>query len=352
MIISRTPFRVSLFGGGSDLREYYKRTPGAVLTLGINRYMYVTVNRRFDDTIRVSYTKTEIVPQLAELQHDLIREAMRATDVMRGVEITTIADLPAGIGLGSSSVLTVGVLNALFAYRGRFVPASDLGELASQIEIDVLGKPIGKQDQYIAAHGGFQFFRFFGDERVSVEPMYCKPETTQRLVDHLLLFYTGIMRDSGSVLSQAKERMTSSSRTQDAVDQLVRIAEEQRRLVSENDISQIGPALDAAWQLKKEMSNKVSSTLLDDYYDRGRKAGALGGKVAGAGGGGCLLFYVPLSERNAVRAAMAGCGLREIPIQLESSGTSIIHASDWDPTHAGPATPRRRATDVEAAATK
>ena len=140
----------------------------------------------------------------------------------------------------------------------------------------------------MAAHGGFQFFRFFGDERVSVEPMYCKPETTQRLVDHLMLFYTGIMRDSGSVLSQAKERMTTNAHTQAAVDELVRIAEAQRRLVSENDISQIGPALDAAWQLKKQMSTKVSSGLLDSYYDRGREAGALGGKVAGAGGGGVI----------------------------------------------------------------
>ena len=191
VIISRTPFRVSLFGGGSDFREYYRRTPGAVLTLAINRYMYVTVNKRFDDTIRVSYTRTEIVPRLRDLQHELIREAMRVADVTKGVEITTIADLPAGIGLASSSVLTVGVLNALFAYRGQFVPAGELAALACKIEIDVLGKPIGKQDQYIAAHGGFQFVRFYGDERVTVEPMYCRPETAQAVVDQLLLFYTG-----------------------------------------------------------------------------------------------------------------------------------------------------------------
>ncbi len=217
--------------------------PGAVLTLAINRYMYVTVNKRFDDTIRVSYTRTEIVPRLRDLQHELIREAMRVADVTKGVEITTIADLPAGIGLASSSVLTVGVLNALFAYRGQFVPAGELAALACKIEIDVLGKPIGKQDQYIAAHGGFQFVRFYGDERVTVEPMYCRPETAQAVVDQLLLFYTGMTRAAGSVLAQAKKRMTTRTSTQDAIHQLVGMAEDQRARVADNDATGIGPAL-------------------------------------------------------------------------------------------------------------
>jgi D-glycero-alpha-D-manno-heptose-7-phosphate kinase len=330
VIISRTPFRVSLFGGGSDFREYYRRTPGAVLTLAINRYMYVTVNRRFDDSIRVSYTRTEIVPQLRDLQHELIREAMRVAGVTKGVEITTIADLPAGIGLGSSSVLTVGILNALFAYRGVFVPAGELAAQACKIEIDVLGKPIGKQDQYIAAHGGFKFVRFFGDERVTVEPMYCRPETAKALVDQLLLFYTGITRTAGSILTQAKRRMTTRTRTQDAIDRLVEMADAQRARVAANDVSGLGPALDAAWQLKKEMGSRVSTGQLDGYYDRGRKAGATGGKIAGAGGGGCLLLCVPEDARTSVRRAMAKCGLREIPLELEPGGTSIIHASDWE----------------------
>jgi len=330
VIISRTPFRVSLFGGGSDFREYYRRTPGAVLTLAINRYMYVTVNKRFDDSIRVSYTRTEIVPRLRDLQHELIREAMRVADVTKGVEITTIADLPAGIGLASSSVLTVGVLNALFAYRGQFVPAGELAALACKIEIEVLGKPIGKQDQYIAAHGGFQFVRFYGDERVTVEPMYCRPETAQAVVEQLLLFYTGMTRAAGSVLAQAKRRMTTRTSTQDAIDRLVGIAQEQRARVADNDATGIGLALDEAWQLKKQMATRVSSSLLDGYYDRGRKAGATGGKIVGAGGGGCLLLAVPPEARASVRRAMAKSGLREIPIGLEPGGTTIIHASDWE----------------------
>ena len=348
MIISRTPFRVSLFGGGSDFREHYRRTPGAVLTLAINRYMYVTVNRRFDDSIRVSYTRTEIVPRLDDLRHELIREAMRAAGVTKGVEITTIADLPAGIGLGSSSVLTVGVLNALFAYRGRFVPASALAEMACRIEIDVLGKPIGKQDQYIAAQGGFQFVRFLADERVTVEPMSCRPETAAALVDQLMLFYTGIMRDSGTVLAQAKQRMTTRADTQAALDRLVWLAEQQRALVAANDLSHVGAALDEAWQLKKQMSTKVTSSLLDGYYLRGRKAGAVGGKVAGAGGGGCLLFWVPPAGRASVRRAMVKGGLREIPIRLEPSGSTIIHASDWEPAEEAPGRrPRRRQNSTE-----
>ncbi len=330
MIISRTPFRVSLFGGGSDFREYYRRSPGAVLTLAINRYMYVTVNKRFDDTIRISYTKTEIVPRLKDLQHELIREAMRVADVTKGVEITTIADLPAGIGLASSSVLTVGVLNALFAYRGQFVSAGELAALACKIEIDILGRPIGKQDQYIAAHGGFQFVRFYGDERVTVEPMYCRPETARAVVDQLLLFYTGMHRAAGSVLAQAKKRMTTRTSTKEAIDQLVAIAEAQRARVADNDATGIGAALHDAWQLKKQMGSRVSSSLLDGYYDRGRKAGATGGKIVGAGGGGCLLLAVPPSARASVRRAMAKCGLREIPIALEPGGTTIIHASDWE----------------------
>jgi D-glycero-alpha-D-manno-heptose-7-phosphate kinase len=330
MIISRTPFRVSLFGGGSDFREYYRRTPGAVLTLAINRYMYVTINRRFDESIRVSYTRTEIVPRLRDLQHELIREAMRVAGVTKRVEITTIADLPSGIGLGSSSVLTVGVLNALFAYRGVFVSPGELAALASRIEIDVLGKPIGKQDQYIAAHGGFQFIRFFGDERVTVEPMYCRPDTAKAVVDQLMLFYTGITRAAESVLNQAKRRMTTRLRTKHAMDQLVALAEDQRARVAANDASGLGPALDAAWQLKKEMGSRVSSDQLDGYYDRGLKAGATGGKIAGAGGGGCLLLCVPAEARASVRQAMAKCGLREIPVGIAPGGTTIIHASDWE----------------------
>jgi D-glycero-alpha-D-manno-heptose-7-phosphate kinase len=331
VIISRTPFRISLVGGGSDLKEYYCHSTGAVLTLAINRYMYVTVNKRFDDSIRVSYTRTEIVPRLAALQHELIREAMRMTGVTSGVEITTIADLPAGIGLGSSSSLTVGVLNALFAYKGKFVSPEELADRACRIEIDVVGKPIGKQDQYIAAYGGFQFVRFHGDERVTVEPMYCHAATTRALVDRLLLFYTGITRNSSFVLSQAKRRMTTRPKTRAALDGMVALAESLWARVASNDLTDVGGVLHQGWVLKKEMGSRVTTNGLDGYYARGLRAGATGGKVAGAGGGGCLLFYAPIDAHARVRRAMARVGLKEIPIDLEPSGSTIVHASDGRP---------------------
>ncbi len=342
MIISRTPFRVSLVGGGSDFRDYYQESPGAVLTLAINRYMYVTVNKRFDDSIRVSYTRTEIVPRVGDVEHELIREAMRMTGVTSGVEITTIADLPAGIGLGSSSSLTVGVLNALFAYKGVYVPPEELADRACRIEIDVVGKPIGKQDQYIAAYGGFQFVRFYGDERVTVEPMYCPAATTRALVDQLLLFYTGIERDSRLVLGEARRLMTSRPETRMALDQMVALAEGLRGRLAANELTGLGEDLHRGWLLKKEMGSGVSTNGLDRFYDQGLRAGATGGKIAGAGGGGCLLLYVPIGAHPAVRRAMTRCGLKEIPFELEPSGSTIIHASDARPSEDALASRHRR----------
>lgn len=343
MIISRTPFRISLAGGGSDFREYYRHSPGAVLTLAINRYMYVTVNKRFDDSIRVSYTQTEIVPRLGALEHELIREAMRMARVTSGVEITTIADLPAGIGLGSSSALTVGVLNALFAYKGIYVPPDELGERACRIEIDVVGKPIGKQDQYIAAHGGFQFVRFYGDERVTVEPMHCRADTIQSLVDRLLLFYTGIDRDSGSVLAEAKRRIRKRAATRATLTEMVGLAESLHDGLAANDLSGVGSVLHRGWMLKRALAPRISTHTLDRFYERGLRAGATGGKIAGAGGGGCLLMYAQNGAHLAVRRAMARCGLKEIPFGLEPTGSTIIHASDWRRFEEPRATrPRRR----------
>jgi D-glycero-alpha-D-manno-heptose-7-phosphate kinase len=328
VIISRTPFRVSLVGGGSDFGEYYRSSPGAVLTLAIDRYMYVTINKRFDHAIRVSYTQTEIVSRLKDLHHELIREAMRSTGVTRGVEITTIADLPAGIGLGSSSSLTVGVLNALHAYRGRRTTAAELADEACRIEIKILGKPIGKQDQYIAAFGGFQFIRFHANERVTVTPMSCDPETIRGLIGRLQLFYTGMHRESASVLKEAKQRMLRCAATKDALDKLVGLAGSLRDQIAANRLTSVGPTLHQGWFLKKEMASNVTNGLLDALYTRGIRAGAHGGKVTGAGGGGCLLFYTPRRAQAAVRRAMNARGLKEIPLGLEAAGTRIIYVGN------------------------
>jgi D-glycero-alpha-D-manno-heptose-7-phosphate kinase len=325
LIISRTPFRVSLVGGGSDLPQYYQARHGSVVSMAINRYMYVTVNKRFDSSIRVSYTKTEIVQRAGELEHDLIREAMKVVGITGGVEITTIADLPAGIGLASSSTVTVGVLNALFAFQGRHVSAEELARRACEIEIDVLGKPIGKQDQYIAAYGGFQHIRFVPDETVEVNPIICSREASQSVFSRLMLFYTGMQRSAGSVLRHAKRRISSNGQVKVAMDQLVWLSEELRCQLMRNETKQLGQLLDRAWELKKQMASSVTNGFLDGFYKKARLAGAEGGKVLGAGGGGCLLACVAPSYQARVRRAMAQAGLTEIPFTLEPEGSKIIY---------------------------
>jgi D-glycero-alpha-D-manno-heptose-7-phosphate kinase len=325
MIISRTPFRVSLVGGGSDLRQYYHARPGSVVAMAINRYMYVTVNKRFDSSIRVSYTKTEIVRRVEDLQHDLIREAMRVVGITGGVEVTTIADLPAGIGLASSSTVTVGVLNALHAYLGRHVSAEELARQACDIEIAVLGKPIGKQDQYIAAYGGFQHIRFNPDETVEVNPIICSKEASQSIMSRLLLFYTGVQRSASSVLRHAKRRMTTNGHVKIAMDQLVWLSEELRCQLLHNETIQLGEILDRAWELKKRMASSVTNGSLDSYYTKARQAGAEGGKILGAGAGGCLLVCVPYKFQSRVRRTMLRTGLTEIPFAMEPEGTKIIY---------------------------
>jgi len=292
VIISRTPFRVSLAGGGSDLRQYYQVRPGSVVAMAIKRYMYVTVNRRFDNTIRVSYTKTEIVDHVKQLQHEIIREAMNSVGLKGGVEITTIADLPAGIGLASSSTVTVGALNALFAFVGRHVSAEELAQRACGIEVNVLGKPIGKQDQYLAAYGGFQHVRFNPDESVEVNPIICSHEVSKNLHRRLMLFYTGTQRSADTVLRDAKKRINGNGHVKASMDQMVWLSEELRCQLLRNEISQVGHILARAWELKKHMAAKVTNSLLDSYYNKAIAAGAEGGKVLGAGGGGCLLLFV------------------------------------------------------------
>lgn len=325
MIISRTPFRVSLAGGGSDFAEYYRVRDGHVVTMAINRYMHVTVNRRFDDGIRVSYTKTEIVQDVDELQHDLIREAMKMVGIRKGIEITTIADLPAGIGLGSSSSLTVGVLNALYALKGEWRSADELARRACDIEIEILEHPIGKQDQYIAAFGGLCDVHFRTDDTVAVHPLVCLPARRDQLVSDLMLFYTGVTRSAGSVLHEARKRIASDNGGRSTVDGLVDIATRMRQSVIDGAVDSVGRLLDESWTLKKRMASNVSNGFLDGLYESARAAGALGGKVSGAGGGGCLLLCVPTARQPEVRAVMVEADLKEVTFSMEPEGARIIY---------------------------
>ena len=327
MVISKTPFRVSFAGGGTDFREYYRVRMGRVVSMAIGRHMYVTVNKRFDHAIRVAYTRTETVEHVSQLEHDLIREAMKMAGVTRGVEITTIADVPAGSGLGSSSSLAVGVLNALYAYQGRYVDPGVLARQACEIEIDILKRPIGKQDQYIAAFGGLQVLHFSPDETVSVEPVVCPAATKRRLAENLLLFYTGVARDSGSVLTEARARMSAPGAARAALDGLNDLAIEVARDLSQGRLRGFGSLLHKGWLLKQHMASNVTNGHLDRYFRLALQAGADGGKISGAGGGGCLLLFAPRRAHAAIRAMAARHKLREVPVDLEPDGSKIIYSA-------------------------
>lgn len=320
MIITQTPLRVSFLGGGTDLPDFYRRDGGAVLSSAIDKYVFVIVKERFDDKIYVNYSRKEIVDSIDELQHELVREAMRVTGIRRGVEITTLADVPSdGIGLGSSSSVTVGLLHAFYAYQGEIVPAEQLAREACKIEIDVLGKPIGKQDQYIAAYGNLRFFRFSPDETVDVETVPMSLDCKQRLDRHLMLFYTNVTRSANNILAEQKANTGS---TLPYLRELGSLAEKARQALMAGELDSLGEMMHAGWELKKKLATGVTNDYINDMYRAARKAGAIGGKIAGAGGGGFMLLYCPVEKQESVRRALRG--LRELPFSLDGDGTKVI----------------------------
>lgn len=323
MIISRTPLRVSFAGGGSDLSEYYKTGYGAVVSTAIDKYIYITVNKKFDDLIRVSYSQTEMVKSVDEVKHNIIREALKLVGIEKGIEVVYMGDIPlgsAGIGLGSSSSLAVGVLNALYAYKGEYATAERLASEACKIEIDILGHPIGKQDQYIAAYGGFNFIQFNRDETVYVDPIICKRKTKSRLNDNLMMFYTGIERVSSDILKEQKQKTKDNLAY---LDNMVSLAGEVRKCITDNSLNKFAEILHEGWLYKKKLASGISTALIDDYYEKALRAGAIGGKILGAGGGGFLLLYCEKEHQNKVREQMSG--LEEIPFSFEPQGSKIIY---------------------------
>jgi D-glycero-alpha-D-manno-heptose-7-phosphate kinase len=320
MIIVQTPLRLSLFGGGTDFREFVREEEGCVLTSAIDKYIFVIIKERFDDLIRVGWTRTEMVASVDEVQHELVREALRKVGILRGVEISTMADIPsAGSGLGSSSTVTVGLLNAMHQYRGQQVSEERLAQEACEIEIDVLGKPIGMQDQYIAAYGGLRFIRFCPDGQVKLEHLWLSEQDKSRLSEHILLYYTGVQRRSADVLGEQQANINDRRGELRAIRDL---AWEARRCLDARDFAGLGELLHRSWQLKKQLASKVSNGAIDSLYDRARAAGALGGKITGAGGGGFLLIYCRPEHREAVRTALAD--VRELPVRLERDGSKVI----------------------------
>jgi len=325
MICIRTPFRMSFFGGGSDLREFYSRYPGAVLSSTINKYMYIFVHPFFDDRIQVKYSKTELVEEIENIKHPIVREALLIAGI-RGIDINSIADIPAGTGLGSSSSYTVGLLHALYHYTGETFSVEKLAQKACELEIEILGEPIGKQDQYAAAYGGFNVIRFFPDEKVELESINISPAASNKLQDNLLMFYTGLTRSASEILKDQKKNIIDKTDKLENMKQMVDLVGEARRILDTEDLRKFGKLLDINWKLKRKMSSKISDAIIDDIYSVAIKNGALGGKLLGAGGGGFLVFYCEKEQHSALRKALKK--LKEIEFKFENSGSTFIHLED------------------------
>ena len=321
MLITQTPLRISLAGGGTDLPDYYRNNNGgAVISTAIDKYIFVIVKKRFDDLIRLGYSKTEMVDSVDEIEHDLVRESMRKVGIRKGIEIGTLADIPStGSGLGSSSSVTVGVLNALYLYIGVPKDPAAIAQQACEIEIDVLGKPIGKQDQYAAAFGNMNVIRFTPDDQVQIERLNLSDRVHRLLNSNLLLFYTGISRKSDSILKGQKAEIPNRSAI---LGKMKGMVETVKSCLLNEDVDGLGPVLDQGWIYKKQLSGDITNPTMDLLYEKALYAGATGGKVVGAGGGGFFLVYCPGGKQDAVRNALSE--YRELPFRLEAYGTKAI----------------------------
>ena len=320
VIITQTPLRIGLLGGGTDLPSYYRQNGGRVLNCAIDKYVYVIVKQRFDDDIYVNYSQKEIVSRVDELEHELVREAMRITGVDCGVEITTLADIPsAGSGLGSSSAVTVGLLHALFAYQGQQPSGIELAEQACQIEIERCGKPIGKQDQYIAALGGIRDLKFGPGESVVADGVDMTAADLRALQRQVMLFYTGVTRSANPILAEQKAKVEDTLPELHLLRDLAGFAAERLR---SGDVDAIGPAIRESWEAKRKLASGVSNDEIDAAIARALDAGASGVKLTGAGGGGFLLVLCPIERQRAVRAALAD--MREFPVKLDRLGSRVV----------------------------
>lgn len=328
MIITKTPFRISFCGGGSDMADFYREFGGCVLSTSINRYMYIMIHPYFDkNKTAVKYSKTEIVDNIVDIEHSIFKYVLNEKKIS-GVEIVSTADVPSGTGLGSSSSFTVGLLHTLYCYQGKFISKARLAEEACAIEIDKLGNPIGKQDQYAAAFGGFNFISFHKDDSVSVEPIVTKSETIKTLQDNLIMFYTGITHDANEILAEQKRKLNASSSKSNLI-KMCELGKQMKYALENDELSDFGNILDESWHRKKELSGNISNPKIDDWYKLALNKGALGGKLLGAGGGGFLLFYSPKDKQKKLEQAL---GLRKFNFVFEHDGSSVVYIGDkyWD----------------------
>ena len=316
---------MSFAGGGSDLKEYYKQTPGSVISTSIDKYVYVMLNKKFDNYIRIGYSQTEYVNSINEIGHNIIRETLKKLDFNEpGLDIVYMADvLPRnwGTGLGFSSSLTVGLANAIFAYRGEKVSPEQLAQIACEIEIDILHSPIGKQDQYAAAYGGLNYINFYPDESVEVTPLDIPKATFEELSKNLLLFFTGLSSDSNTVLSEQKKNTLNNNSVKKNLDLMTSLAAQFKDIIQKGNIDQVGSILHEGWMSKQKLATKISNEKINSYYNKAIQAGAEGGKLLGSGGGGFLLFYCQEKYQNNLRESIC---LQELPFNFESLGSSII----------------------------
>jgi len=316
---------MSFVGGGSDLPAYYKTAHGAVLSTTIDKYVYVSINPKFDGGIRLAYSQTEEVTSLDQIQHSLFRAALEALNVTGGVEVTTTADIPShGTGLGSSSSFTVGLLNAVNAYNNQYSSAEWLGAKASEIEIERCGSPIGKQDQYAAAYGGLNLIAFNSDDSVTVEPLAIRHETQTELFSKLIVFYTGVTRSASEILARQSEQVTDNSNVRAQLGRMVELTYVLRDELCAGRLDGFGEILRENWSLKKGLVSGISNGNIDDWHDAAIAAGAEGGKLLGAGSGGFLAFFAPRDRHDAIEKAV---GLRRVIFNFEPSGSIILLSS-------------------------
>jgi D-glycero-alpha-D-manno-heptose-7-phosphate kinase len=324
MIITKTPFRVSFCGGGSDMAAFYKRYGGCVLSTSINRYMYLTIHPYFNEKkTALRYSSIEIVDDIRDIKHSIYRQVMNDMNVS-GVEISSTADVPSGTGLGSSSAFTVGLIHTIHCYQSKYVGKEDIAAEACRVEIEKLGNPIGKQDQYAAACGGLNFIEFNQDDTVTVSPIVMDNETKDALQDNLVMFYTGITHDANTILAEQKKNISEDDKANNLL-KMCELASDMKKSLEADELSDFGEILNEGWIRKRELASGVTSPKIDELYECAMTHGASGGKLLGAGGGGFLLFYCEKYKQKKLEEAL---GLRRFPFKFEHDGTSVVYIGD------------------------
>lgn len=324
MIISRTPLRITFLGGGTDLKEFFQEEQGCVVNAAINKCVYIAIHKYFDDSIQVKYSKTEHVDNVEDIEHPLFREAMKLTGVTKGVEIASFADIPSkGSGLGSSSSFLVGLLNALWAHKGETKTPKELAEAACKIEREILKEHGGYQDQYITAYGGLQYIQFNPDNSIIINTINISTNNKELLEKRLLVFYTGITRNSHDIQKQVH---SNKEKNKETLQKMKSLATKLKQELENGNLDSFGEILNQGWELKRNMNNAISNDNINNYYEKAKQAGAIGGKLMGAGGGGFLLFYAHEDKHDVIRNALSD--LKELEIKFEAQGSKIIYVHE------------------------